>query len=116
MIHEYTLTPHSLYAAVSVGLTTESIVAVLSKLSKVALPPEIHRFIQDSTANYGKVRLRVIVLAGLRDTQTASSKAPAHPTRPWRRCVLRHFRSRARWQLVRAECSPSSLDQAQGNC
>lgn len=56
VIHEYTLTPHSLYAAVSVGLTTESIVAVLSKLSKVALPPEIHRFIRDSTSNYGKVR------------------------------------------------------------
>jgi len=57
VIHEYTLTPHSLYAAVSVGLTTESIVAVLSKLSKVALPPEIHRFIRDSTSNYGKVKL-----------------------------------------------------------
>lgn len=33
----------------------QSIIAVLNKLSKVALPPEIVRFIHDSTANYGKV-------------------------------------------------------------
>ena len=34
-VHEYTLTPHSLYAAVSVGLTTGTIVSVLNRLSKV---------------------------------------------------------------------------------
>ncbi|KAM7525782.1 hypothetical protein LguiA_015684 [Lonicera macranthoides] len=56
-MHEYNLTPHSLYAAVSVGLETETIVAVLSKLSKTKLPKEMIDFIHGSTANYGKVKL-----------------------------------------------------------
>ncbi len=34
-VHEYMLTPHSLYAAVSVGLETETIISVLNRLSKV---------------------------------------------------------------------------------
>jgi DNA excision repair protein ERCC-3 len=34
-MHEYQLTPYSLYAAVSVGLSTEDIIAVLNRLSKV---------------------------------------------------------------------------------
>lgn len=34
-LHEYQLTPHSLYAAVSVGLETETIINVLNRLSKV---------------------------------------------------------------------------------
>lgn len=57
VVHEYLLTPHSLYAAVSVGLTTGTIIAVLGKLSKAVLPPEIIKFIQQSTSNYGKVKL-----------------------------------------------------------
>ncbi|KAK2984557.1 hypothetical protein RJ640_018935 [Escallonia rubra] len=56
-MHEYNLTPHSLYAAVSVGLETETIVAVLNKLSKTKLPKEMIDFIHGSTANYGKVKL-----------------------------------------------------------
>lgn len=56
-MHEYNLTPHSLYAAVSVGLATETIIAVLSKLSKTKLPKEMVDFIHASTANYGKVKL-----------------------------------------------------------
>ncbi|CAI9094123.1 OLC1v1029812C1 [Oldenlandia corymbosa var. corymbosa] len=56
-MHEYNLTPHSLYAAVSVGLETETIISVLSKLSKTKLPKEMIDFIHDSTANYGKVKL-----------------------------------------------------------
>ncbi|KAK1303540.1 DNA repair helicase XPB1 [Acorus calamus] len=56
-MHEYNLTPHSLYAAVSVGLETETIVAVLNKLSKTKLPKEMVDFIHASTANYGKVKL-----------------------------------------------------------
>ena len=35
-IHEYRLTPHSLYAAVSVGLTTQTIVEVLQRMSKAS--------------------------------------------------------------------------------
>ncbi len=57
-VHEYVLTPHSLYAAVSVGLETDTIISVLNRLSKVALPREIRQFIVASTSNYGKVGLR----------------------------------------------------------
>ncbi|KAF6176129.1 hypothetical protein GIB67_000223 [Kingdonia uniflora] len=56
-MHEYNLTPHSLYAAVSVGLETDTIVTVLNKLSKTKLPKEMIDFIYASTANYGKVKL-----------------------------------------------------------
>lgn len=57
LMHEYNLTPHSLYAAVSAGLETETIISVLSKLSKTKLPSEIIDFIHGSTTNYGKVKL-----------------------------------------------------------
>lgn len=56
-IHEYRLTPYSLYAAVSVGLETESIISVLGRLSKVALPEGIVSFIRSCTVSYGKVKL-----------------------------------------------------------
>lgn len=56
-MHEYNLTPHSLYAAVSVGLETETIITVLDRLSKTKLPKEIIDFIRGSTLNYGKVKL-----------------------------------------------------------
>lgn len=56
-MHEYNLTPHSLYAAVSVGLETETIISVLNKLSKTKLPKEMIDFVHGSTANYGKVKL-----------------------------------------------------------
>ncbi|CAD7703650.1 unnamed protein product, partial [Ostreobium quekettii] len=57
IIHEYLLTPHSLYAAVSVGLETETVITVLGRLSKVQLSNEIKQFIRASTENYGKVKL-----------------------------------------------------------
>lgn len=50
-----TSTCHSLYAAVSVGLETATIIAVLNRLSKVPLPQDIKDFIIASTSNYGKV-------------------------------------------------------------
>ena len=56
-LHEYALTPHSLYAAVSVGLSAESIVAVLQRLSKVELPREVAEFVSGATGNFGKVKL-----------------------------------------------------------
>ncbi|KAG9451064.1 hypothetical protein H6P81_011029 [Aristolochia fimbriata] len=56
-MHEYNLTPHSLYAAVSVGLETETVITVLNKLSKTKLPKEMIDFIYASTSNYGKVKL-----------------------------------------------------------
>lgn len=56
-LHEYALTPHSLYAAVSIGLETRTIETVLDRLSKVPLPDEVRDFIRASTENYGKVKL-----------------------------------------------------------
>lgn len=56
-IHEYRLTPYSLYAAVSVGLETEDIIQVLSRLCKTQLQPDIAAFIRSCTVSYGKVKL-----------------------------------------------------------
>jgi DNA excision repair protein ERCC-3 len=53
----YVLTPHSLYAAVSIGLATSSIIGVLERLSKVPLHPSIYSFVEASTENYGKAKL-----------------------------------------------------------
>jgi DNA excision repair protein ERCC-3 len=56
VIHEYALTVHSLYAAVSVGLPTESIITVLNRLSKNSLDERLTDIIRSSTENYGKAR------------------------------------------------------------
>lgn len=56
-IHEYKLTDHSLYAAVSVGLKTENIIEVLNRMSKVPVPDEISEFIRSRTVSFGKVKL-----------------------------------------------------------
>jgi DNA excision repair protein ERCC-3 len=57
LIHEYTLTTHSLFAAVSVGLTTEDIIRDLEAFSKTPLPESIIDYIRRSTSSFGKVRL-----------------------------------------------------------
>lgn len=56
-IHEFRLTPYSLYAAVSVGLETDDIIEYLSRLSKTTIPPGIIDFIKLCTVSYGKVKL-----------------------------------------------------------
>jgi len=56
-IHEYKLTPYSLYAAVSVGLETEDIIDVLNRLSKIPVSDTIKNFIRECTLSYGKVKL-----------------------------------------------------------
>lgn len=56
-LHEYKLTPHSLYAAVSVGLDPNDIISVLDRFSKIPVPPKIVSFIQNCTGSYGKVKL-----------------------------------------------------------
>jgi Helicase conserved C-terminal domain len=61
VVHEYTLTVHSLYAAVSVGLPPESIIAVLNRLSKNFLDDRLTDIIRSSTENYGKARALGIV-------------------------------------------------------
>ncbi|PWN30077.1 DNA repair helicase rad25 [Jaminaea rosea] len=56
-IHEYRLTPYSLYAAISVGLSPSDILSVLDRLSKSTLPESIVEFIRDYTASFGKIKL-----------------------------------------------------------
>ncbi|PIA19041.1 DNA repair helicase rad25 [Coemansia reversa NRRL 1564] len=56
-IHEYKLTPFSLYAAVSVGLNTNDIIEVLNRLSKVPVPPDVVSVINQCTKSYGKVKV-----------------------------------------------------------
>jgi len=56
-IHKYKLTPYSLYAAVATNIGTESIISVLERLSKNALPPQVKKFIRDCTSKYGKAKL-----------------------------------------------------------
>ena len=56
-VHQYKLTPHSLYAAVAVGITPHSICDVLDKLSKVKLPEEVRKYILQCTKNFGRAKL-----------------------------------------------------------
>lgn len=56
-LHEYALTVHSLYAAVSVGLVPQDIINFLDRLSKTPLPPDIRTFILECTRAFGKVKL-----------------------------------------------------------
>lgn len=57
LMHEYSLTANSLFAAVSVGLSTDEIINQLEKLSKTPLDDEVKDFIIQSTKSFGKVRL-----------------------------------------------------------
>lgn len=56
-IHEYRITSYSLYAALSVGQSTEDILDTLNSFSKVVIPPEVVRFIQEATRGVGTVHL-----------------------------------------------------------
>ncbi|KAM3541117.1 hypothetical protein ARSEF1564_005991 [Beauveria bassiana] len=56
-MHEYALTMHSLYAAVSVGLSPKDIINTLERFLKTPLPDEIRAFITSCTQTYGKVKL-----------------------------------------------------------
>jgi DNA excision repair protein ERCC-3 len=56
-LHEYRLTPYSLYAAVATNIETESIIKVLDRLSKNALPEGVAAFIRECTKRYGKAKL-----------------------------------------------------------
>jgi DNA excision repair protein ERCC-3 len=56
-VHEYRLTPYSLYAAVATNIDTDSILKVLQRYSKNALPNSVMSFIRECTKRYGKARL-----------------------------------------------------------
>lgn len=56
-VHQYKLTPYSLYAAVATNIDTHRIIMVLDKLSKNKLPKEVDKFVRDCTQKYGKAKL-----------------------------------------------------------
>lgn len=57
LMHEYRLTPYSLYAAVSIGLNPVDIISFLDRLCKTPFPLQLENLIKQSTANYGKAKL-----------------------------------------------------------
>ncbi|KAL8303843.1 hypothetical protein RB594_002924 [Gaeumannomyces avenae] len=56
-IHEYRLTAHSLYAAVSVGLTPKDILSTLDRFLKNEMPPNVASYVMHCGQSYGKVKL-----------------------------------------------------------
>ncbi|KAJ3191010.1 hypothetical protein HDU67_006032, partial [Dinochytrium kinnereticum] len=56
-IHEYRLTTYSLYAAVSVGMETDTLLMVLERYAKNKVPERVVRFVRECTLSYGKVKL-----------------------------------------------------------
>jgi len=59
-INEYEMTQHSLHAAVSIGLETDTIIERLNLLCKTKLPQSIENFIRGCTAVYGKVKMVIV--------------------------------------------------------
>ncbi|CAB9506038.1 transcription factor complex helicase XPB subunit [Seminavis robusta] len=56
-LHQYKLTPYSLYAAVATNIETEAIISVLDRMSKNKLPKQVKAFVRDCTQKYGKAKL-----------------------------------------------------------
>ena len=56
-IHEYKMTLASLYAGISVGMTTEVILQVFERFCKTKLPSGFKQFVKFWTASYGKASL-----------------------------------------------------------
>ncbi|KAH7071312.1 TFIIH basal transcription factor complex helicase XPB subunit [Paraphoma chrysanthemicola] len=56
-MHEYQLTTHSLFAAVSVGHSSKEIIDKLDRYSKTALSDAIVSFVEKSTSAFGKAKI-----------------------------------------------------------
>ncbi|CAK3837172.1 probable RNA polymerase II transcription initiation nucleotide excision repair factor TFIIH, 3^-5^ [Lecanosticta acicola] len=56
-MHEYTITPNSLFAAVSVGLSEKDIIGQLELYCKTKVPQGFKDFVHNMTQSFGKVRL-----------------------------------------------------------
>lgn len=56
-VHEYRLDKNSLFAAASMGMTGDVIIASLKRMSKTPLSPQVEEFISQCTGGYGKVKL-----------------------------------------------------------
>ncbi|AFP65559.1 DNA repair helicase (nucleomorph) [Chroomonas mesostigmatica CCMP1168] len=57
LIHEYVLTPYSLYAAITSGISSFEVIKIIRKLSKNLFPKLIFRMINISTRFFGKINL-----------------------------------------------------------
>lgn len=57
LVHEYVLTPYSLYASVTSGISVHDTIKILRKLSKNRFPKVIFRMIKISTRFFGKINL-----------------------------------------------------------
>eukprot|EP01127_Copromyxa_protea_P011580 TRINITY_DN2917_c2_g1_i3.p1 TRINITY_DN2917_c2_g1~~TRINITY_DN2917_c2_g1_i3.p1 ORF type:complete len:301 (+),score=50.04 TRINITY_DN2917_c2_g1_i3:47-949(+) len=57
LIHEYHINKYSLYAAVSIGLSSEMILKQLRLLCKTKIPEVMELIIEEYTSRYGKLRL-----------------------------------------------------------
>ena len=57
LLHEYELTPNSLYASVSLNYSTQKIKHVLRSIAKNRfIPPEVDEYITEHTAYYGQAK------------------------------------------------------------
>jgi DNA excision repair protein ERCC-3 len=56
-LHEYKITNHSLYAAISVGLEAKDIVSTLDRLLKVPIPDTVREWIFTNTSTFGKTKM-----------------------------------------------------------
>ena len=67
LIHEYVLTPYSLYAAITAGITNNEILRVLKKISKNPISIVLRKMILFCTKLFGKLYLILFtILAGAR--------------------------------------------------
>ena len=57
LMHEYRISTYSLYTAVSMGWTCDSILSTLQSLCKTAMPESVVQRIRATTRRYGKVRI-----------------------------------------------------------
>ncbi len=57
LLHEYVLDKNALFAAASMGLTSDLVLQTLNKLSKAAIHRAVERFVRLCTTGYGKVKL-----------------------------------------------------------
>ena len=57
LVHEYRLDKNALFAAASMGMTADLILAALNRMSKVPVHERVADFVRDWTGGYGKVKL-----------------------------------------------------------
>ena len=89
-IHQYKLTPYSLYAAVATNIETEAIIAVLDRLSKNALPEPVKKFIRDCTEKVSITSNRIQLAHG-RSLTAIFYVSPTHSALPLVRFCLQQY-------------------------